>query len=148
MTGWSAVGVVALLMTAGCSASSGDGEESGATPSATAEASTSAPESSPSSGAGESEPDATADGGGSAGHYELEIVLENEGADPCTLQGWPGVSFVGDGDGTQLGGADGLRVYPPGEKRSLLVQNDELTLVACTSEDDELLDVQAFQPVS
>lgn len=129
------------------------------------------------------------EGGGSAGHYELEIVLENEASEPCVLQGWPGVSFVGDGDGTQIGAAatldrssphgsvtlapgdsahanlsvanaqnfdegceqttaDGLRVYPPGEKRSLFVQNDELTLLACANPDDELLDVQAFQPES
>ncbi|MGI5186973.1 DUF4232 domain-containing protein [Promicromonospora sp. CA-289599] len=130
-----------------------------------------------------------AEGGGSAGHYELEIVLENEASEPCVLQGWPGVSFVGDGDGAQIGAAatldrssphgsvtlapgasahanllvanaqnfdegceqttaDGLRVYPPGEKRSLFVQNDELTLLACANPDDELLDVQAFQPES
>lgn len=129
------------------------------------------------------------EGGASAGHYELEIVLENEASEPCVLQGWPGVSFVGDGDGTQIGApatldrssphgsvtlapgtsahanlsvanaqnfdegceqttADGLRVYPPGEKRSLFVQNDELTLLACANPDDELLDVQAFQPES
>lgn len=129
------------------------------------------------------------EGGASAGHYELEIVLENEASEPCVLQGWPGVSFVGDGDGTQIGAsatldrssphgsvtlapgasahanlsvanaqnfdegceqttADGLRVYPPGEKRSLFVQNDKLTLLACANPDDELLDVQAFQPES
>ncbi|WP_419706434.1 DUF4232 domain-containing protein [Promicromonospora sp. NFX87] len=129
------------------------------------------------------------EGGASAGHYELEIVLENEGAGACVLQGWPGVSFVGDGDGTQIGAAatldrssphgsvtlapgasahanlsvanaqnfdedceqttaDGLRVYPPGEKRSLFVRNDGLTLLACANPDDELLDVQAFQPES
>lgn len=129
------------------------------------------------------------EGGASAGHYELEIELENEAAEPCVLQGWPGVSFVGDGDGTQIGAAatldrssphgsvtlapgasahanlsvanaqnfgedceqtpaDGLRVYPPGEKRSLFVRDDELTLLACANPDDELLDVQAFQPES
>ncbi|KTR05297.1 DUF4232 domain-containing protein [Curtobacterium luteum] len=45
----------------------------------------------------------TAVGGGSAGHQAYEIVFRNTGASPCTLQGWPGVSFVGKGDGTQLG---------------------------------------------
>jgi hypothetical protein len=129
------------------------------------------------------------EGGASAGHYELEIELENEGAEPCVLQGWPGVSFVGGGDGAQIGAAatldrssphgsvtlapgasahanlsvanaqnfdegceqttaDGLRVYPPGEKRSLFVQDDDLTLLACANPDDELLEVQAFQPES
>jgi hypothetical protein len=127
------------------------------------------------------------EGGASAGHYELKIVLENEASEPCVLQGWPGVSFVGDEDGTQIGAAatldrssphgsvtlapgasahanlsvanaqnfddgceqttaDGLRVYPPGEKRSLFVQNDELTLLACANPDDKLLEVQAFRP--
>lgn len=33
------------------------------------------------------------------------IILTNKGTAPCTLQGWPGVSFVGDGNGTQLGAA-------------------------------------------
>jgi len=36
---------------------------------------------------------------------EVTIVLTNTGSTPCTLQGWPGVSFVGGGDGTQLGAA-------------------------------------------
>lgn len=129
------------------------------------------------------------EGGASAGHYELEIELENEASEPCVLQGWPGVSFVGDGDGTQIGAsatldrssphgsvtlapgssahanllvanaqnfdedceqttADGLRVYPPGETRSLFVQDDDVTLLACANPDDELLEVQAFQPES
>ncbi|MGL3199696.1 MULTISPECIES: DUF4232 domain-containing protein [Curtobacterium] len=45
----------------------------------------------------------TAVGGGSAGHQAYEIVFRNTGSSPCTLQGWPGVSFVGKGNGTQLG---------------------------------------------
>lgn len=31
------------------------------------------------------------------------IILSYTGSTTCTLQGWPGVSFVGDGNGTQLG---------------------------------------------
>jgi len=130
---------------------------------------------------------AVVEGGASTGHYEVAIVLENTSADPCVLQGWPGVSFVGDGDGEQIGAAgtldrlsphdavtldpgsaaqavvrvanaenygeeceqtqaDGFRVYPPGEKRSLFVQSDDVTLEACSNADDELLDVQAFRP--
>lgn len=42
-------------------------------------------------------------GGGSAGHQGYELVFRNTGSSPCTLQGWPGVSFVGKGNGTQLG---------------------------------------------
>lgn len=46
-----------------------------------------------------------ADGGGgaSAGAQRVAIVLRNTGARACTLQGWPGVSFVGGGNGTQIG---------------------------------------------
>ena len=129
------------------------------------------------------------EGGAGAGHYEVWIVLKNEAPQTCTLQGWPGTSFVGDGDGEQIGAAaefdrssphetvtlepgasaqalvrvsnaenygdecgqtpaDGLRVYPPGEKRSLFVQNDQLELTACADIDDPLLQVQALQPAS
>ncbi|KQS08130.1 hypothetical protein ASG04_13435 [Curtobacterium sp. Leaf183] len=44
-------------------------------------------------------------GGGAAGHQGYELVFRNTGSKPCTLQGWPGVSFVGKGNGTQLGAA-------------------------------------------
>jgi hypothetical protein len=43
--------------------------------------------------------------GGAAGSTYVHLVLRNTGAGTCTLQGWPGVSFVGDGNGTQLGSA-------------------------------------------
>ena len=42
-------------------------------------------------------------GGGAAGSVEVTIVLTNNGSTQCSLQGWPGVSFVGDNNGTQLG---------------------------------------------
>jgi hypothetical protein len=35
----------------------------------------------------------------------VTLVLTNNGPEECSLQGWPGVSFVGDGNGTQLGQA-------------------------------------------
>lgn len=47
----------------------------------------------------------TDEGGGAAGSFGLRLVLVNDGADACYLQGWPGVSFVGGGDGSQLGAA-------------------------------------------
>lgn len=40
-----------------------------------------------------------------AGHTYPYLVLTNTGTAPCTLTGYPGVSFVGDGNGTQLGAA-------------------------------------------
>ncbi len=47
----------------------------------------------------------TPGGGGAAGSTLPYLVLTNTGSQRCTLQGWPGVSFVGDGNGTQLGAA-------------------------------------------
>ncbi len=47
----------------------------------------------------------TSGGGGAAGSVLPYLVLTNTGTERCTLQGWPGVSFVGDGNGTQLGAA-------------------------------------------
>lgn len=47
----------------------------------------------------------TSGGGGAAGSILPYLVLTNTGSERCTLQGWPGVSFVGDGNGTQLGAA-------------------------------------------
>lgn len=46
-----------------------------------------------------------APGGAAAGSVYPDLVLTNTGTQRCTLQGWPGVSFVGDGNGTQLGAA-------------------------------------------
>ena len=41
--------------------------------------------------------------GGAAGSVGVTIVLTNNGSASCELQGWPGVAFVGGGNGTQLG---------------------------------------------
>lgn len=41
--------------------------------------------------------------GGGAGHFFPYLVLTNSGTTICTLRGYPGVSFVGNGNGTQLG---------------------------------------------
>ena len=43
--------------------------------------------------------------GGAAGSVDVHLVLTNTGSTTCTLQGWPGVSFVGGGTGTQIGAA-------------------------------------------
>ena len=43
--------------------------------------------------------------GGGAGHQYPVLVLTNKGATACTVTGYPGVSFVGSGNGTQLGAA-------------------------------------------
>jgi hypothetical protein len=43
--------------------------------------------------------------GGAAGSVIVHLVLENTGSTTCTVQGWPGVSFVGGGTGKQIGAA-------------------------------------------
>lgn len=42
---------------------------------------------------------------GAAGSEIIPVVLTNRGTTSCTLQGWPGVSLVGHGDGRQIGAA-------------------------------------------
>jgi hypothetical protein len=42
---------------------------------------------------------------GAAGSELVPILFTNSSAKPCELHGFPGVSFVGDGNGTQLGAA-------------------------------------------
>ncbi len=40
---------------------------------------------------------------GAAGSTVIPLVLTNTGSTPCTLNGYPTVAFVGDGNGTQIG---------------------------------------------
>ena len=42
-------------------------------------------------------------GGGAAGSQYTEIVLTNSSSTPCTTGGFGGVSYVGEGDGSQIG---------------------------------------------
>ncbi len=42
-------------------------------------------------------------GGGAAGSIYMKLILANTSATSCILDGYPGVSLVGDGNGTQLG---------------------------------------------
>jgi len=44
-------------------------------------------------------------GGGAAGSVIVDLVLTNSSSTPCLLHGTPGVSYVGHGNGTQLGAA-------------------------------------------
>jgi len=43
--------------------------------------------------------------GSGMNQQHVAIIVTNTGQAPCTLQGWPGVSLVGEGKGTQLGAA-------------------------------------------
>jgi hypothetical protein len=52
-------------------------------------------------------------GGGGAGSQYRNLALRNTGSTACTLQGWPGVSFVGGGDGRQIGAAATLERNSP-----------------------------------
>lgn len=44
-------------------------------------------------------------GGGGAGSVAGKLTFTNTGSAACTLRGFPGVSYVGGGDGTQVGQA-------------------------------------------
>lgn len=44
-------------------------------------------------------------GGGAAGHLEMRLLVKNTSNQPCFMDGYPGVSLVGKGNGTQLGAA-------------------------------------------
>ncbi len=116
--------VLGLVLTTSACSSNGDSPDTtaSATPSATA---TSTP--SPSSSAsGDSDDSAVAGssssgtpptcatrdltvavapsrGGGSAGSTRLSLTFTNTSGDTCVMTGWPGVSFVGGGDGKQVG---------------------------------------------
>jgi hypothetical protein len=127
-------------------------------------------------------------GDGAAGHAGVVLVLTNTGTDSCTVQGWPGLSLVGGGNGTQIGAAadfdktsphgtvtlaaggtahavvevaeagnydagscrptpaDGFRIYPPGEKRSLFAADTDFQ--GCANTSLTLLTVGALQPGS
>ncbi|WP_156378161.1 DUF4232 domain-containing protein [Williamsia sp. Leaf354] len=117
-------------------------------------------------------------GGGTAGPEYGTLALTNTGSTACTVTGYPGVSFVGDGNGKQLGAAavrdgstvvtssiaprgvatarleiaeagdfpgcdqvraDGLRIYPPGDRDALFVRTTYFT--ACRSMSAHLLTV-------
>ena len=68
-------------------------------------------------------------GGGAAGSYGIAFVFTNTGDRTCTLQGWPGVSFVGGGDGTQIGASATLDRGTPHETQSLAPGGEVQALV-------------------
>lgn len=43
--------------------------------------------------------------GNAAGSSYFDLVFTNKGPGTCSIYGWPGVSFVGDSNGTQIGAA-------------------------------------------
>jgi hypothetical protein len=61
----------------------------------------------------------TGDGAGAGSTFPY-LVLKNTSAHACQLQGWPGVSFVGGDDGTQLGAAATLDRSSPHATVTLL----------------------------
>jgi hypothetical protein len=46
-------------------------------------------------------------GGAAAGSVYSHLTFTNVGAHTCAMTGWPGVSYVGDGNGTQIGSPAG-----------------------------------------
>ncbi|QKS17965.1 DUF4232 domain-containing protein [Curtobacterium sp. Csp2] len=123
-----ATGLLAVVALAGCSsgpapsvtrtvtASATPGSSASGTPSAAGQAAPS-PGATPTGTGGAADGSGTtctvsslaggteAGSGGAAGSTIIHLTLRNTGSTTCTLQGWPGVSFVGDGDGTQIGAA-------------------------------------------
>lgn len=129
-------------------------------------------------------------GDSSAGHLNFTITFANTSEQTCKLDGHPGVSAVGDDDGTQIGdsatregkarkavvliphahatadiqaanigddggplgdscdatAADGWRIYPPGSKASVYVEQDGLR--ACAAKNADWLSVSVVEPVS
>lgn len=121
---------------------------------------------------------------GAAGSVIMDLTFTNKGSSDCQLYGFPGVSLVGTGDGSQLGApatreevpaetveltpgatataalriaraenfdesscglvpADGLRIYPPGDREAAFVELEGIS--GCASESTELLSIK---PVS
>ncbi|MGZ8176672.1 DUF4232 domain-containing protein [Williamsia sp. SKLECPSW1] len=83
---------------------------------------------------------APAQGGASAGSQHYVLTLTNTGSRTCTTGGYPGVSFVGDGNGTQLGaparrdGSDGgtVTLPPSGSARAALTVAQAGNFPACS----------------
>ncbi|MFZ4895931.1 DUF4232 domain-containing protein [Plantibacter sp. Mn2098] len=109
--------VVGMLLLSGCADSGDSGGGATATASASPSPSSSVSASpSPSGTAGQVDPNAPAgqcadasigvsvtefDAG--AGNISFDVAFTNTGSTSCVLRGTPGVSVVGDGNGTQLG---------------------------------------------
>ena len=69
------------------------------------------------------------DGGAAAGHSYGHLRLRNVSGRSCFVQGYGGLSFVGHGDGTQIGAAAGRTpsrrprvVLQPGQSAASLVE--------------------------
>ena len=67
-----------------------------------------------------------ASGGAAAGSNYLLVTFGNTAGHPCTLYGWPGVSLVGGGNGTQLG-APAVRVDSAARKTITLQAGKQTT---------------------
>ncbi|WP_210480529.1 DUF4232 domain-containing protein [Naasia sp. SYSU D00948] len=106
------LGLAGALLLAGCAAGGGGTPTTSPTTSPTSPP-TSAPPSTPTPSPTETGPadqcpdDAlqitVGEGDPGAGNIGYDITFTNTGSAPCTLRGFPGVSVVGDGNGTQLG---------------------------------------------
>lgn len=73
-----------------------------------------------------------ANGGASAGHWYGHVRLRNVSGHDCVVQGYGGLSFVGHGDGTQLG-APADRTPSPTPRVVLRPGERVASLVAVTS---------------
>ncbi len=72
-------------------------------------------------------------GDGAAGSTYYQLVLTNTGAQPCRTGGFGGVSFVGGGNGTQIGAA-AVRVQKRRARSFVLQPGDRATATLQESE--------------
>ncbi|WP_394940312.1 DUF4232 domain-containing protein [Psychromicrobium sp. YIM B11713] len=62
--------------------------------------------------------------GSGAGNIYLKLAVKNKSSQPCSIDGYPGVSLVGQGNGTQLGAAAGRDPDRPSKGAILLAVGD------------------------
>lgn len=99
------------------------------------------------------------DGGTGAGAaaQRVAIILHNAGPSSCTLQGWPGVSFVGGGHGAQIGNSATLdrstphatqTLRPGGEVQAIVVVQSSTKWNSATCEPRVTDGFRVFPPGS
>lgn len=88
---------------------------------------------------------------GAAGSSVVPLIFTNTGSADCTLEGFPTVEFVGDGDGTQIGASAtedtatspvALVTLAPGESAESV-----LTITTAPVGDCEPVDVDGFRVI-
>ncbi len=74
-------------------------------------------------------------GGGAAGHIYMKLIVKNSSNQTCIIDGYPGVSLVGNGSGTQIGA--------PADRDAMLPSTGPVTLNPGASAEAQLRYTQA-----